>query len=383
MSGYRNPCTLPERVLHRLAFGSVSAQLAAADVEDRLYARRIDGIAVERPVFITSLPRTGTTLLLELLAGLPDFVTHTYRDMPFVLTPLLWDAVSRRFRKAGGVMQRAHGDGMTVGYDSPEAFEELLWHSFWPGKYRTDRIVAWRADDEDAAGEFEEFIRNHMRKLLLRAGDGADHRSDVADRRSDVADRARYVSKNNANIARIGLIRRIFPDAVILIPFRSPLDHAASMLRQHRNFLDIHRRDDFSRRYMEYTGHFDFGGNLRPIDLGGWLDGCGADAATDVNFWLEYWCVAFEHVVADHVDHACAVSYDRCCVDPRSGLRRIAKAAGVRQPDALVGMSGRFRKATHYDAEAYGADTALLARGEEVHRRLLEVAVNQVVLPDS
>lgn len=362
MSGYRNPCTLPERVLHRLAFGSVSAQLAAADVEDRLYARRIDGIAVERPVFITSLPRTGTTLLLELLAGLPDFVTHTYRDMPFVLTPLLWDGISRRFRKAGGVMQRAHGDGMTVGYDSPEAFEELLWHSFWPDKYRTDRIVAWQTDDEDATGEFEEFIRNHMRKLLLRAGDSAD--------------RTRYVSKNNANIARIGLIRRIFPDAVILIPFRSPLDHAASMLRQHRNFLDIHRRDDFSRRYMEYTGHFDFGDNLRPVDLGGWLDGCGADAAADVNFWLEYWCVIFEHVIADHADSACAVSYDRCCVDPPSALRRIAKVAGVRQPDALVGMSGRFRKATDYDAGAYGADAALLARGEEVHRRLLEVAVN-------
>ena len=32
-----------------------------------------------------TLPRAGTTLLLELLAGCPEFAAQTYRDMPFVV----------------------------------------------------------------------------------------------------------------------------------------------------------------------------------------------------------------------------------------------------------------------------------------------------------
>lgn len=156
----------PERLLHRLAFAAVAAQKGAADLEDRLLARRFAEIRIDRPVFITSLPRAGTTLLLELLAGLPGFASHTYRQMPFLFTPLLWDGISRPFRQPDAIMQRAHGDGMTVGYDSPEGFEEMLWRAFWPEKYRSDRIIPWTADDQDAGGEFAGFIGNHIRKLL-------------------------------------------------------------------------------------------------------------------------------------------------------------------------------------------------------------------------
>ena len=138
---------------------------------------------------------------------------------------------------------------------SPEAFKELLWHSFWPEKYRADRIIPWTADDRDANDEFAGFIHNHIRKLLaLRAGGGGNGAGQV-----------RYVSKNNANIARIPVIRRLFPDAVILVPFRNPVDQAGSMLRQRRNFMDIHAPAECVLRYMAYTGHFDFGANCAPL----------------------------------------------------------------------------------------------------------------------
>ena len=60
----------------------------------------------------------------------------------------------------------------------------------------------------------------HFRKLMALRGSGS----------------ARYVSKNNANIARIPLIARLFPDAIILVPFRNPMDHAGSLLRTHLLF---------------------------------------------------------------------------------------------------------------------------------------------------
>ncbi len=106
------------------------------------------------------------------------------------------------------MLERAHGDGMTIGNDSVEAFEEILWRAFWPEKYPKDRIELWAADDSDVNEEFELFMRNHLRKLIaLRSGG----------RPGD----SRYVSKNNTNVSRIPKITQLFPDAVILIPFRT------------------------------------------------------------------------------------------------------------------------------------------------------------------
>lgn len=375
-----------ERLLHRLAFATVPAQKAASDLEDRLFARRFANIPIDRPVFITALPRAGTTLLLELLAALPDFASHTYRTMPFLFTPLLWDAVSRPFRQPNAAVPRAHGDGMTVGYDSPEGFEEMLWRAFWPAQYRPDRIIPWPADDPDpevpdAAGEFDDFIGNHIRKLLsLHPANGS----------ASPPAPPRYVSKNNANIARIPAIRRRFPDAVIIVPFRNPTDHSAAMLRQHRNFLNIHAHDQFSRRYMAYTGHFDFGANLRPINFNGWLDaGDGdtnglADADTidpqTANFWLRYWCAAYEYILANHTDSIALLDYDACCANPITGLHRIAAAVGLNDPTTLENQAARFRPPTQYDAAMMPITPPLRRRADAIHQQLSQNAINR---PDS
>lgn len=378
----------PERLLHRLAFATVPAQKAASDLEDRLFARHFANIPIDRPVFITALPRAGTTLLLELLAALPDFASHTYRTMPFLFTPLLWDAVSRPFRQPNAAIPRAHGDGMTVGYDSPEAFEEMLWHAFWPAQYRPDRIIPWPTDDQDtddtdAAGEFANFIGNHIRKLLSLHPANA---SGSTLESTPTPTPPRYVSKNNANIARIPAIRRLFPDAVIIVPFRNPADHSAAMLRQHRNFLNIHAHDPFSRRYMAYTGHFDFGANLRPINFNGWLDGGDSDTnavAVDsqtANFWLRYWCAAYEYILANHTDSIALLDYDGCCADPITGLRQIAAAVGLDHPAPLTDQAARFRPPTQYDPVALSITPDPLRRADAIHQQLLQNAINR---PDS
>ena len=63
--------------------------------------------------------------------------------MPFILAPLLWERVSKGFRKPTGLKERAHGDGLVVGYDSPEAFEEVLWRTYWPQKFTPQGIELW------------------------------------------------------------------------------------------------------------------------------------------------------------------------------------------------------------------------------------------------
>ena len=87
---------------------------------------------VDRPVYIASLPRSGTTILTEMLEQHPDLTCHRYSDFPNVWTPY-WrnyllrenpDPVRREMR------ERAHKDRIEVSNDSPEAVEEVLWMSF-------------------------------------------------------------------------------------------------------------------------------------------------------------------------------------------------------------------------------------------------------------
>ena len=57
-----------DRLLHRLAFAGRSVQLAAEDIESTAFARQFRDVPTARPVFVTSLARAGTTMVLETLA---------------------------------------------------------------------------------------------------------------------------------------------------------------------------------------------------------------------------------------------------------------------------------------------------------------------------
>jgi hypothetical protein len=266
-----------DQFLHRFAFSSPGFQMSTAILEDRLFSRKISATRDKPPVFVTALPRAGTTILLTALNDFPEFATHTYRDMPFVMSPLLWNLISRKFRKRAQLNERAHGDGIQIGFDSPEAFEEILWRHFWPDKYRKDRIELW--DPDDASTEITNFFTTHFRKIIALRTDG----------------KGRYLSKNNNNIARIPLIQTMFPDATIVVPIRNPAEHAASLLRQHKNFHDLHSSDPFAKRYMEDIGHLEFGHLQRPIAFPGALE--NPFDPQEPNYWLSYWISAYTSVL--------------------------------------------------------------------------------------
>lgn len=351
-----------DRLLHRLAFSSIEIQKVVADIEDHIYSKRFINIKIDRPVFITSLPRAGTTLLLDLISDVDDFAAHTYREMPFLLTPLLWSSISHSFRKVETSYERAHGDGMSVGYDSVEAFEEILWRAFWKEKYTKSHIIPWKADDIDISEEFVPFFKNHIRKLLALRSNGERQPG-------------RYISKNNANVSRTAKIVRIFPDAVILIPFRSPLDHVGSMLRQHKNFQKIHEEDEFARRYMEDIGHFDFGANFRPINFNGWFDRENPDVVQTTDFWLKYWCATFEYLISNPLNNQFFISYERCCEKPAEALRQIALTTGLNRVDDLVVQAHRFRAPVAYDSEKLGLSHDLLERAMSLYAKLLDASI--------
>jgi hypothetical protein len=347
-----------DRLLHRVAFNTYSAQAALADLEDTVFSRKLADCRLDRPVFITGLPRAGTTLLLECLARMPEFATHCYRDMPFVLTPCLWSRFSARFRKSGEKRERAHGDGMLIDFDSPEALEEVLWKTFWKRHYEKNRVVPWGEENDS---EFTDFFYAHLRKIILL-------------RRETGASRSRYASKNNLNIARTPMLRRLCPDAVLLVPFREPLQHAASLLRQHRNFLRIHRENRFASEYMRAIGHFDFGENLRPVDFDGWLARRRTQDADDLAFWLEYWVACYRHLLERTDDSLCLLSYQALCKHPERELRRIAETIGCHDAGPLLSAAEGIRPPRPHEADTGSIATSLLEEAGTLYSRLEETA---------
>lgn len=269
-----------DRFLHRFAFDSIFLQEFLEDLEKKLFGKNWQNIPVFKPIFITSLPRAGTTILLESLSRLPHTISHTYRDMPFVLSPVIWDKFSKNLRKKSIKRERAHGDGLYINEDSPEAFEEIIWRKFFPSFYRGQSLELWHLPIDKAFGDY---FKEHIRKLILT-------------RQNVPPCTARYISKNNGNIARLDALRYLFPDAKILVPVRHPVEHSISLWRQHKNFKKKHKKDQFSIRYMRDVGHYEFGVLHKPINFPKLSKLVGPLQPDSIDYWLAYWIAAFDYI---------------------------------------------------------------------------------------
>jgi hypothetical protein len=362
---FENRYSTVDRLLHHLAFATRKAQIGLADLEDVMFRDQLMRHELDRPIFITALPRAGTTLLLELCVASGTFTSHTYRHMPFVLIPMLWNRFSQGFRRFDAPRERAHSDGMLVNLDSPEAFEEMAWMAFWPKRYQRDRIIPWRAEEDDVFGDF---LKNHFKKIVALAAKAGD---DMSDRSHSPP---RYASKNNLNIARIAWLARHFRDALFAIPFRDPLQQCASLLRQHLNFLEIHRRDPFAKSYMKGVGHFEFGDNLRPVDFDGWLDSSKHRDSREMGFWLEYWCAAYRSLLAEATERVRFVNYDALCADPQSGLERIAQFIHVENKTAFLAQAARMHAPSSHEIDCALLDATMVEEAKALHSQLVAVS---------
>jgi hypothetical protein len=284
------------------------------NLESRMLDGRLSSISIDKPVWVTGLARAGTTILLEILARHPDFASHRYRDFPPVLAVWSWNwFVDRADTAKEAARERAHGDGIMVTAESPEAFEEVVWMAFFPDLHNPDANVELAAQDGDS--RFEEFYRDHIRKILLLRGG------------------TRYLAKANYNVTRLAYLIELFPDARFIVPFRNPLRHIASLMSQHRRFREEHERDDRLRRHMSRVGHFEFGLDRTPINhgdlattkkvLGLWADG------HEVEGWAMYWrsihayiadCLASSDVLRKGT---LLIDYDRFCAAPTETIREL------------------------------------------------------------
>ena len=309
-------------------------------LETRLLDSTLSDVRIDRPVYVTGLARSGTTILLETLARHPDVATHRYRDFPMLFTPYLWnrwlDLVPRPPEQPA---ERSHGDGIAVTSESPEAFEEPLWMAFFADQH--DASVSAVLDRRTHNPAFERFYRDHIRKLLAVRGG------------------RRYVAKGNYNVTRIAYLAKLFPDARFVIPVRDPVWHVASLMKQHRLFLDGQRGNPRAVRHLRRVGHFEFGQDRRPINIGD--DVATAEiaelwrAGEDVRGWARYWS-NLHRFIADLIDGDTAlrsaihiVRYEDLCASPRATLAEVLTHCDLpASPGYLSDAAKRFRQPTYY-----------------------------------
>ncbi|MDO8206381.1 MAG: hypothetical protein Q7T38_01010, partial [Gallionella sp.] len=289
------------------------------------------------------------------------FRSLTYRNMPFVLAPNLWKQMTRHAPQVSVLAERAHGDGVYIDFDSPEGFEEVFWRTF--GARTSDpRCFSVEEPSSEALATF------------------SDYRALVANPRTEPISESgvlrRYLSKNNNNLLRL---RSLCVDqtATLLLVYRNPVATARSLYRQHVNFCAAQTGDRFTRTYMGWLAHHEFGLDHLPF--------CFAvpememsRKPEDLNYWLDYWNAVYLHVLAQRELRFYLVNYDALCAEPVETLAAIFNVLGV-QADAIS-------LAKRINAPAPGVQSTddfcpeLLSRAEATHRALLDSPKN-IVLP--
>lgn len=343
------------RLLHWLALEPAAARHIAFDVE-RLFAlpknpAAVTGKGADGAVYVCGLARSGTTMLLRILDEVDAFRSLTYRDMPFVLAPNLWRQITRHAPLRSTPSERAHGDGILVGFDSPEGFEEVFWRTF--GTPTSDpRCLGVAEPSPEVLAAF------------------ADYRALVANPRTEPRAAngilTRYLSKNNNNLLRLRCLSAD-PTATVLVVYRHPVATARSLNRQHQRFCAAQTEDRFTRSYMGWLAHHEFGLDHRPfcfaapaMDFSRTLD--------DPNYWLDYWHAVHGYILAQQDLRLHLVSHDVLRAEPTETLDAIFAALGVQADTAS--LAKQIATATPNSARIDGFCPELLHRAEATYSML-------------
>lgn len=280
------------------------------NLETKSLAGELEQVIVDRPIYVAGIARAGTTILLELLAKHEQVATHRYNDFPGQFVPYWWN--NGRQQEAATPRERAHADRLQVTNQSPEAMEEPLWTAFFPHLH--DPEVGNVLDSSTQNLRFENFYRDHLRKLLL------------------VRNKTRYAAKGNYNFTRFAYLNKVFPNARFIAVVRNPRDQIASLIRQHRLFTAGEQAYPRALAHMQRVGHFEFGLDRRPINVGTnvaqqvlelWQTG------EEVRGTARYWASIYGWF-ADQLDRTpslaksvLVIRYEDLCLDPQETVCRL------------------------------------------------------------
>ncbi len=341
------PYTASQKLLHRLVLGSRIIAEFCLDFETRKMKPHAEAVAGGRHVFVSGLARSGTTILMRRLYQTGEFTSLTYRDMPFALMPGFWRKISGQQQKNMERTERAHGDGIMVDYDSPEAFEEIFWRICEGPDYIQQNRIMPHHPTIDTLEKFKRYVA-----AVLASRENIE---------------GRYLSKNNNNIVRLPTLCAAFPNSLFLVPLRNPLQHAWSLLNQHRRFEKP--EDKFTTDYMRWLGHHEFGADHRPFCFSEELNPHNPD---ELAYWLFLWNQTYRYLLATAPRRVIFVCYETLCSDNGATWKSIQDAARI---PANAEIEDSLRLVEH-DID-YRGPANLLEKCHRTYEELLKRSANQ------
>lgn len=251
-------------------------------IETNFLLKDINKLDIDRPIYIIGLARAGTTIILEMLEHHPFLASHKYKHLPMPYLPHGFSKIAEFFRFFNKPIERVHKDGIFVNLESPEAIEEKFWQHFFINNH--NEIISNVMSSVISNPKFEQFYRNHIRKLLYNQKC------------------SRYLAKNNYHITRLEYLLKIFPNVKFLLIIRNPVDHIASLIKQTKLFIEMEEKSPFLIDWHRITGHSEFGHYQLCINTGNnelihKIRRLWKNEKTYVEGWAHYWSSIYEYVM--------------------------------------------------------------------------------------
>lgn len=266
MAGY----SATDKFLHKFYLSNYSISKATLEIDEIMNGAKAKQIAVKQHVFVTGLARSGTTAVMNKIFATDKYASLQYSNMPFLLSPNLWKQKSKIESH-----ERAHKDGIIIDGNSPEEFDEYFWKAFLKDSYIKDNGLALNEIDDDILEKY----RTYVSLICLSKG------------------KNNYVSKNNNNVLRFSALRKIAGSRLVIL-FRHPLSHAASLMKLDKNFSKDQEEDSFALDYFNYLGHHEFGLNHKPFMLTeGFENNRTKFSKNHLNYWLAIWLNYYKYII--------------------------------------------------------------------------------------
>ncbi len=294
-----------------------------------------------RALLITGLARAGTTALTKTLANSSSFKSLDYSNMPFLLYPRFWSKIHKPSKKEN--KERAHKDGVNVGFASVEALEEYFFKQQLNDSYILPNQLITHSISDEVLDQYQKY------------------QSSIA--QSDV-----YLAKNNNQMLRLNSILKN-PNQEVVVLFRNPSQHAYSLLKQHQHFCDQQSKDPFVLEYMNWLGHHEFGLGQKPFAFSETNHNYNPQ---QLEFWVSRWMEYYEQALkfAEH-EQVCFVPYELFLNEPELVGDHITKKLGIH--DNAIQPKRFVKKET----QTPNVDEFLLEKANTLYQELLKFSINK------
>lgn len=192
-------------------------------LEEMFWKKKYEKIKVDLNLYVCGYPRSGTTVISNFLNSTKKFSSYTHKDMPLILSPILWSKFSNVYYAGFKEIKRKHGDSLNINLNYVDSFEETIWKNF------------------EKKSNFFGFYKKNIKKI------------------SYLKKSTKFLSKSNQNLSRINLISENIYNAKFLIIYRNPISQLKSLLKVNDIFFKEIRNNNFFLQELNFLGHFEFG----------------------------------------------------------------------------------------------------------------------------